>query len=63
MRRFLANSSMAFVVIAVALVWEIHRGTQNGTMTGVRQGLYVAGAVLAAALGVAGMKERHRGKN
>jgi len=53
---------MAFIVIALALAWEVYRGTQNGTMAGLREGLYIAGAVLAAALGAAGMKERHRSK-
>jgi len=51
---------MAMIVLACALAWEVHRGTERGTLTCAKKGLYIAGAVLAGALGVAGIKERHR---
>jgi len=51
---------MAMIVLACAFAWEVHRGTERGTLTGAKKGLYIAGAVVAGALGVAGMKERHR---
>jgi hypothetical protein len=60
MRRFLSRAAFALIVIACALSWEAYRGGQQGTVTGVRKGLYVAGAVLCFAAGAAGMKERHR---
>jgi hypothetical protein len=41
-------------------VFEVYRGHTRGTLTGTREGLYIAGAVLAASLGLAGIKERHR---
>jgi len=60
MRRLLSNSAMAFILISLWLVWKVYRGSQDGTLTSMQQGLCVAGAVLAGALGLAGMKERHR---
>jgi len=60
MRRLLSSAAMGLIVIACALVWEVHRGSELGTMTGTRKGLFIAGAVVAASLGLAGMKERHR---
>jgi hypothetical protein len=60
MRRWLARLGFSLIVIAAVLAWEIHKGTQNGTLSGVKQGLYVAAAILCFSLGAAGMKERHR---
>jgi hypothetical protein len=63
MRRFLSRAAFALIVIACALSWEVYRGDQLGTVTGVKKGLYIAGAVLCFAAGAAGMKERHRRPN
>ncbi len=63
MRYWLGNLAMSMILIACFLIWQVHKGTQSGTMTGLREGFYIAGAVLAAALGLAGMKERHRKKS
>ncbi len=51
---------MAMIVLACALAWEVYRGTERGTLSGTRKGLYIAGAIAAGAIGLAGMKERHR---
>ena len=60
MKRFLSNAAMGLIVIACALVWEVHRGIELGTMATGRRVLFVAGAAVAAVLGLVGMKERHR---
>lgn len=60
MRFWLSRLAMSLIVIACILMWELHRGMQNNTISGVRQGLYIAGAVLCFSLGAAGMKDRHR---
>ncbi len=60
MRRFLSRAAFALIVVACALTWEVYRGGQLGTMTGVKKGLYIAGAVICFAAGAAGIKERHR---
>jgi hypothetical protein len=51
---------MSFIVLGVVWLWEIHRGTQNGTLGGMRVGLYYVGAVVLLALGAMGIRERHR---
>ncbi len=60
MRRWLSNSAMAMIVLACAFAWQVHRGSERGTLTGTQKGLYIAGGIVAGALGLAGMKERHR---
>lgn len=51
---------MAMIVLACAFAWQVHRGSERGTLTGTQKGLYIAGGIVAGALGLAGMKERHR---
>jgi hypothetical protein len=60
MRRWLSRLAFTFIVVSLVLMWEIHRGTQQGTLHGTKLGLYIAGAVLCFSFGAAGMKERHR---
>ena len=60
MRYWLARLAMSFVIIGVAILFKLHQLRGNATLTGTQQGVYVAAAVLCFALGIAGMKERHR---
>ena len=59
-RAWLSRLSMSFIVLGVVWLWEIHRGTQNGTLGGLREGVYYVGAVVLLGLGAMGIKERHR---
>lgn len=62
MRRWLARFGFAFLVLAFALAWEGHRaatGESAGAPSG-RAPFYYAGAAALAALGLAGIIERHR---
>ncbi len=60
MRYWLSRIAFSLFVLGIVLAWTIYKGTQQGTLSGVRQGLYVAAAILCFALSLAGMKERHR---
>ena len=61
MRRWLARLSFSLFVIALVLAWEAykasHRADEGG---GSRAALYAVGAAAAFALGLAGVRERHR---
>ena len=48
------------IVLAAVMAWEVHRGTQAGTLTGTRKGVYVAIIIVSLSAGLAGLKERHR---
>ena len=54
MRTWLARLGFPFLVLAFVLAWEGHKQGES------RAGLYYVGAVAALALGLAGIRERHR---
>jgi hypothetical protein len=62
MNRWLSRLSFSFLIIAAALIWEIHKiiatAATNQTWRIV---LYAVLAGVCAALSAAGMRARHRG--
>ena len=62
MRRWLARLSFALLVLAFVLAWEAYRAaTGRATGGNGRVTLLAAGAVLLFGMGMAGVRERHRG--
>jgi hypothetical protein len=61
MNRWLARLSFSFLIIAAALIWEIHKiiGTAETNQTW-RIVLYAVLAGICIALAAAGIRERHR---
>ena len=55
MRRWLARLSMSFFIIAVVIAWEAHKLPPSPKVT-----FFYCAAALAAGLGFAGVRERHR---
>ena len=67
MRCWLARLSFSFFIIAFVLGWQAYNATHSTAIndtgppgTRTRVALYVIGAVAAFALGLAGVRERHR---
>jgi hypothetical protein len=62
MRRWLDRLALSFVIIGCVLIWEGYRILQgrNGPATTARICLYFIGAGISFALGVAGIRQRHR---
>ena len=60
MRRWLARLSFSFFLIACVFAWQAHKARETGEGARTRRMLYAGGAVVAVALGVAGVRERHR---
>ena len=62
MRRWLARLSFSFIIIACVLAYEAYKTmhAQESAAAGPRAMLLAAGAAVAFALGVAGVRERHR---
>jgi len=61
MRRWLARLSFSLFVIALVLAWEAYKASHRvdeGARS--RATLYAVGAAAAFALGLAGVRERHR---
>jgi hypothetical protein len=50
---------MSFFIVATVLLWEAYRGSQRGAETW-RITMDLIAAAAAIALGVAGMREKHR---
>jgi len=60
MRRWLARLSFSFIIIAAVLAWEAYKATGTGASARTRATLCTVGALVAFALGLAGVRERHR---
>lgn len=60
MRHYLSRAAFALIVFGLAMGYNVYRQSEDGTLVGVRKGVYMAIAVISLAAGVAGMKERHR---
>jgi hypothetical protein len=56
MRKWLARLSFSLIILALVLAWEGRRVAR----TGGGATPYYAGAVVLVALGLAGIRERHR---
>jgi hypothetical protein len=63
MKTWIARFSFSFVVIALWLAWEGYRriSGRGGEPGDGRATLYFVAAAMAFSLGVAGLRERHRG--
>jgi hypothetical protein len=57
MRKWLARLSFSFLILAAVLAWEGRRAAQAGRSANV----YYAAAIVLVGLGLAGIRERHRG--
>ena len=61
MQKWLARLSFSLLIIAAVLVWEIYKMTQTGAEDHrVRFVIYCIAAGACAALGMAGVRARHR---
>ena len=60
MREWLARLAFSFFVIAIVLGWETYRGLQRRTISESRAGLYLMAGGMSVAMGVMGMRERHK---
>ncbi len=56
MRRWLARLSFSFFLIACVLAWEAHKTTATRQW----RTMYTLGAAACVAMGVLGVRERHR---
>ena len=61
MNRWLARLAMSFFVIAAVLIWEAYVAAQNGAPTW-RIIVYLTAAAAGVFLGIAGLREKHRGQ-
>jgi hypothetical protein len=63
MGRWLARLSFSFFIVAAVLIWEVVRSEQRRgpLLSPGQKALYVAGACAGVMLGLAGVKERHKG--
>ena len=62
MRRWLARLSFSFIIIGCVLTYEAYKTMRaaEDAAAGPRAMLLATGAAVAFALGVAGVRERHR---
>jgi hypothetical protein len=58
MRRWLARLSFSFLIIAAVLLWEANKLGSGG-----RSSAYIVGAFVCIALGIIGIRARHREKD
>jgi len=61
MRYWLARLSFSFLVVAFAMGWTAYRMGQQEPHRTTTIGIYYAAAIVCASLGLAGVRERHRG--
>lgn len=58
MRKWMARLSFSFFILALVFVWEGRRADQQNLSS--RRNAYAAAAVACFALGLVGVRERHR---
>jgi hypothetical protein len=58
--RWLSRLSFSFVIIAAFLMWQAFHVAPDVEGAGWRRALYLLSAAMAMALGVAGIRARHR---
>lgn len=65
MRKWMARLGFSFILLAVVFAWEGHRTQRGDRGPGQERKVYAFYAAAAAcfALGIAGVRERHRGRN
>jgi len=62
MRNALGRIAFALLVLAFVLAWEGYQAStgERGSVTPSRVALYYVGAAVLGALGLAGVRQRHR---
>jgi hypothetical protein len=62
MRPWLERLALSFLIIAAVLAWEAYKGLTGRTpqMGQARINLYLVASVMSIAVGVAGIRSRHR---